>query len=170
MGIDFTELNVASAILAKAGIADCGTAIAPLSLSPLTLAYIGDCVYELIVRTIVVGTAERTVNTIHKHTCRYVNAATQHAMLERLSAQLTEEEQSVVRRGRNAKSHSVAKHASVSDYRHATGFEALCGYWYLSGQNDRMLTLIAEAMKACLSESFRNSRPKITVNSQPSST
>ena len=149
MGIDFTELNVASAILAKAGIADCGTAIAPLSLSPLTLAYIGDCVYELIVRTIVVGTAERTVNTMHKHTCRYVNAATQHAMLERLSAQLTEEEQSVVRRGRNAKSHSVAKHASVSDYRHATGFEALCGYWYLSGQNDRMLTLIAEAMKAC---------------------
>ena len=199
MGIDFTELNVASAILAKAGIADYGTTdtteqtgtdantetaeqsgtaanaetaeqsgtaantetaertgttvsqavSAPLSLSPLTLAYIGDCVYELIVRTIVVGTAERTVNTMHKHTCRYVNAAMQREMLEHISVQLTETEQSVVRRGRNAKSHSVAKHASVSDYRHATGFEALCGYWYLSGQNDRMLTLITEAIRAC---------------------
>ena len=162
MGIDFTELNVASAILAKAGIADCGTTgteetgktasqavRSPLSLSPLTLAYIGDCVYELIVRTIVVGTAERTVNTMHKHTCRYVNAEAQCAILEFISERLTEQEQSVVRRGRNAKSHSVAKHASVSDYRHATGFEALCGYWYLSGQNDRMLTLITEAIRAC---------------------
>ena len=163
MGIDFTELNVASAILAKAGIADCGTTdtsdnagaasskavSATLSLSPLTLAYIGDCVYEVIVRTIVVGMAERTVNTMHRHTCKYVNAAAQRAMLEFLSEQLTEQEQSVVRRGRNAKSHSVAKHATVSDYRHATGFEALCGYWYLSGQNDRMITLITEAIRAC---------------------
>ena len=161
MGIDFTELNVASAILAKAGIADCGTTdtaenagaasskalTAPLSLSPLTLAYIGDCVYELVVRTIVVGTAERTVNTMHKHTCRYVNAEAQRAILELISDRLTEQERSVVRRGRNAKSHSVAKHASVSDYRHATGFEALCGYWYLSGQNDRMLSLVTEGIR-----------------------
>ena len=144
MDNEFTRVNAASAILAKAGIADCDAE----ELSPLTLAYIGDCVYELVVRTIVVGTAERTVNTMHKHTCRYVNAAAQRTILESVAEQLTEQEQSVVRRGRNAKSHSVAKNASVSDYRYATGFEALCGYWYLTGQNDRMLTLITEAMKA----------------------
>ena len=144
MDNEFTRVNAASAILAKAGIADCDEK----ELSPLTLAYIGDCVYELVVRTIVVGTAERTVNTMHKHTCRYVNAAAQRTILESVAEQLTEREQSVVRRGRNAKSHSVAKNASVSDYRYATGFEALCGYWYLTGQNDRMLTLITEAMKA----------------------
>ena len=144
MDNEFTMVNAASAILAKAGIADCDAK----ALSPLTLAYVGDCVYELVVRTIVVGTAERTVNTMHKHTCRYVNAAAQRTILESVAEQLTEQEQSVVRRGRNAKSHSVAKNASVSDYRYATGFEALCGYWYLTGQNDRMLTLITEAMKA----------------------
>ena len=144
MDNEFTRVNAASAILAKAGIADCDAK----ELSPLTLAYIGDCVYELVVRTIVVGTAERTVNTMHKHTCRYVNAAAQRTILESVAEQLTEQEQSVVRRGRNAKSHSVAKNASVSDYRYATGFEALCGYWYLTGQNDRMFTLITEAMKA----------------------
>ena len=144
MDNDFSELNVASAILAEAGIADCDAK----EFSPLTLAYIGDCVYELVVRTIVVGTAERTVNTMHKHTCKYVNAAAQRQILDSIADQLTEQEQSVVRRGRNAKSHSVAKNASVSDYRYATGFEALCGYWYLTGQNGRMLSLITEAMKA----------------------
>ena len=64
-----------------------------------------------------------------------------------MAEQLTETEQSVVRRGRNAKSHSVAKHASVADYRKATGFEALCGYWYLTGQEERMVSLLTDAMK-----------------------
>jgi len=137
------KMNSASAILAKAGIADCDAA----SLSPLTLAYVGDCAYEMVVRTIVVGRGERTVNTMHKHTCRYVNAGAQKELLEILSEQLTETEQSVVRRGRNAKSHSVAKHASVADYRKATGFEALCGYWYLTGQEERMVSLLTDAMK-----------------------
>ena len=142
MGVDRTELNVASAILAKAGIADCDAAM----LSPLTLAYVGDCAFEMIIRTIVVGRAEHTVNTLHKHTCRYVNAGAQKELLTILSEHLTEQEQSVVRRGRNAKSHSVAKHASVADYRLATGFEALCGFWYLSGQDERMVELLTEAV------------------------
>ena len=77
MGVDRTEINAASAILAKAGIADCDAS----KLSPLTLAYVGDCVYEIIIRTIVVGRAEHTVNTLHKHTCRYVNAAAQRQLL-----------------------------------------------------------------------------------------
>jgi Uncharacterized protein conserved in bacteria len=143
MDNEFCDKNIASAILAKAGVADCDAAV----LSPLTLAYIGDCVYELIVRTIVVGTAERTVNTMHKHTCRYVNATSQREIAETITPKLTETELSVMRRGRNAKSHSVAKHASVADYRHATGFEALCGYWFLTGQNSRMLELITGAMR-----------------------
>ncbi len=143
MGVDRTELNVASAILAKAGIADCDAAM----LSPLTLAYVGDCAFEMIIRTIVVGRAEHTVNTLHKHTCRYVNAGAQKELLTILSEHLTEQEQSVVRRGRNAKSHSVAKHASVADYRLATGFEALCGFWYLSGQDERMVELLTEAVR-----------------------
>jgi len=116
-------------------------------LSPLTLAYVGDCAYELFVRTIVVGRAEHTVNTLHKHTCRYVNATAQKELLAILDGSLTETEHAVVRRGRNAKSHSVAKHATVSDYRLATGFEALCGYWYLTGQEDRMLVLLSEAVR-----------------------
>ena len=143
MGVDRTELNAASAILAKAGIADCDAAM----LSPLTLAYVGDCAFEMIIRTIVVGRAEHTVNTLHKHTCRYVNAGAQKELLTILSEHLTEQEQSVVRRGRNAKSHSVAKHASVADYRLATGFEALCGFWYLSGQDERMVELLTEAVR-----------------------
>ncbi len=118
MGIDRKELTIASAILAKAGIADCDAAM----LSPLTLAYIGDCVYELIVRTIVIGRAEHTVNTLHKHTCKYVNAASQKALLGILSEKLTESEASVVRRGRS-------------------------GYWYLTGQEERMLALLTEAIR-----------------------
>ena len=101
----------------------------------------------MIIRTIVVGRAEHTVNTLHKHTCRYVNAGAQKELLTILSEHLTEQEQSVVRRGRNAKSHSVAKHASVADYRLATGFEALCGFWYLSGQDERMVELLTEAVR-----------------------
>ncbi|MBO4767295.1 MAG: ribonuclease III [Lachnospiraceae bacterium] len=143
MGVDEIKQNAASAILAKAGIADCKVA----ELSPLTLAYIGDCAYEILVRTIVIGRGERTVNTMHRHTCRYVNAAAQKSILTILKEDLTEAEQSVVRRGRNAKSHSVAKHATVADYRLATGFEALCGYWYLTGQNERMVSLLTEAIR-----------------------
>ena len=122
-------------------------------LSPLTLAYVGDCAFEMIIRTIVVGRAEHTVNTLHKHTCKYVNAASQRRLLTILAEQLTETEQSVVRRGRNAKSHSVAKHASLADYHAATGFEALCGYWYLTGQEERMLTLLTEAIRTFDEES-----------------
>lgn len=144
MGDHYEELNFKTAILAKAGIADCDVSM----LSPLTLAYIGDCVYELIVRTMVVSENDVNVNRLHKKTCGYVNAAKQREILQAISEKLTEAELSVARRGRNAKSHSVAKHATVSDYRHATGFEALCGYWYLTGQNERMIELITGAIGA----------------------
>jgi len=110
--------------------------------SPLTLAYIGDAVYDLIIRTVVVERANRAANELHKRTVKYVNAAVQAAMIESLQEELTEEELAVYKRGRNAKSHTSAKNASIQDYRKATGFEALVGYLYLTDQTQRLLYLI----------------------------
>ena len=104
--------------------------------SPLTLAYIGDGIYELVIRSVVVERANRSANDLHKKTTRYVKAPAQSAMIEALLPELTEEEEAVYRRGRNAKS-----------YRRATGFEALMGYLYLTGQIDRMLQLIKDGIR-----------------------
>ena len=110
--------------------------------SPLTLAYIGDAIYELVIRTVVVERANRAANELHKRTVKYVQAGVQAAMIEALLEELTEEEAAVYKRGRNAKSHTSAKNASIQDYRKATGFEALMGFLYLTGQTERMLYLI----------------------------
>ena len=115
--------------------------------SPLTLAYIGDGIYELVIRSVVVERANRSANDLHKKTTRYVKAPAQSAMIEALLPELTEEEEAVYRRGRNAKSYTTAKNASVADYRRATGFEALMGYLYLTGQIDRMLQLIKDGIR-----------------------
>ncbi len=114
------------------------------SYSPLALAYIGDAVYELIIRTAVVGRANRPVNDLHRITVRYVNAGTQARMAEALLDSLTQEEQDVYRRGRNAKPHTTAKNASLTDYKKATGLEALFGYLYLGGNKERILELVRE--------------------------
>ncbi len=112
--------------------------------SALTLAYIGDCVYDLVIRTAVVFRYQKQVNDQHKKTVRFVNAETQAVMIQGLMDHevLTEEERSIYKRGRNAKSHTVAKNASVAAYRKATGFEALIGYLYVTGQMERILELI----------------------------
>ena len=99
------------------------------SYSPLTLAYIGDGVYELIIRTILVKKGNCPVNRLHKKASSLVK-------------ELTPEELSVYRRGRNAHSPTMAKHATMADYRRATGFEALMGYLYLKEEYTRMITLI----------------------------
>lgn len=114
--------------------------------SPLTLAYIGDAVYDVIVRTVVVGRANRAANALHKKTSSIVKAQTQALMIEALSDILTEEETDVYKRGRNAKSYTTAKNASVGDYRKATGLEALVGYLYLKDETDRILFLIKEGL------------------------
>ena len=114
--------------------------------SPLTLAYIGDAVYDLVIRTVVVERANRAANELHKRTVKYVNAGVQAAMIEALQEELTEEEMAVYKRGRNAKSHTSAKNASIQDYRKATGFEALMGYLYLTGQTQRLLHLVKVGM------------------------
>lgn len=114
--------------------------------SPLALAYIGDAIYDLVIRTIVVERGNTSANKLHNKTVGYVNARIQAKMIEALSDELTEEEETVYRRGRNAKSFTTAKNASVIEYRKATGFEALCGYLYLTGQQERMLALIKKAV------------------------
>ena len=103
--------------------------------SPLVLAYIGDGIYELMVRTVLVGQGNRQASTLHKKASSYVKASTQSAMILAVQEELTEEEHQVYKRGRNAKTVTMAKHASMHDYRHATGFEALMGYLYLTNQS-----------------------------------
>lgn len=116
--------------------------------SPLTLAYIGDGIYELVIRSVVVERANRSANDLHKKTVRYVKAETQAAIIQVLLDELTADEEAVYKRGRNAKSYTAAKNASLGDYRKATGFEALIGYLYLTGQTDRLLYLVKKGITA----------------------
>lgn len=112
------------------------------SYSPLTLAYIGDGVYELVIRTILVKKGNCPVNQLHKKASSLVKAAAQSSMMEKIEPLLTEEEHRIYKRGRNANSATMAKHATMADYRRATGFEALIGYLYLQEEYARMVTLI----------------------------
>ena len=114
--------------------------------SPLTLAYIGDAIYDLVIRTIGVERGNSSANKLHRKTVAYVNAREQARMIDALEEELTEEETAVYHRGRNAKSYTSAKNASIIEYRKATGMEALCGYLYLQGRQERMLYLIREAI------------------------
>lgn len=116
------------------------------SYSPLALAYIGDVVFDLVIRSMVLNKGNMQVNKLHRHTSSIVKAGTQAKMADFLEPMLNEEETAFYKRGRNAKSHTMAKNASVEDYRKATGFEALLGYFYLTGQNDRMMELIKLAL------------------------
>ena len=107
--------------------------------SPLTLAYIGDGVYELVIRTILVKKGNCPVNQLHKKASSLVKAGAQSKMMELLEPDLTEEELAVYKRGRNAHSPTMAKHATMADYRRATGFEALMGYLYLKEDYSRIV-------------------------------
>lgn len=115
--------------------------------SPLTLAYMGDAVYDLIIRTVVVERANRAANQLHKTAIRYVKAETQARMIEVLLEYLTPEEEAVYKRGRNAKSYTTAKNATVGDYRKATGLEALIGFLYLNDRTDRVLELVKKGIE-----------------------
>ncbi len=112
------------------------------TFSPLTLAYIGDGAYEIVIRTVLVKQGNCPVNQLHRKASQLVKAQTQSAVMETLEPLLTEEEYRIYKRGRNAHSPTMAKHATMADYRRATGFEALIGYLYLKEDWDRMLELI----------------------------
>lgn len=116
--------------------------------SPLTLAYLGDAVYEIVIRTLVVEGNRGAVKSLHRRTSGLVNARAQAAIAHAIKAELTEEELSIYKRGRNAKSNTSAKNASIHDYRIATGLEALMGYLYLNGNMDRCLELIQHGLSA----------------------
>lgn len=110
--------------------------------SPLTLAYIGDAIFELVVRTVLVERKNTQAEKLHKAATKIVKAETQALMIEAIKEELTEEELAVYKRGRNAKAVTRAKNATMSEYRRATGFEALMGYLYLKGDIVRMIELI----------------------------
>ena len=114
--------------------------------SPLTLAYIGDAVFEIIIRTLIVEKGQQAANMLHKCTTKIVCAQTQAKMADTLQSIMTEREQDIYRRGKNTKLHSSAKNASLSDYRKATGFEALCGYLFLKGETARIMELVKLAL------------------------
>ncbi len=115
--------------------------INPKQLSPLNLAFIGDCIYELYVREYLVYEANRPVNDLHKESVRFVSAKAQTNAYEKIKPLLTEEEESVFKRGRNAKTGHSPKSASVGEYHTATGMEALIGWLYLTGNEKRLDTL-----------------------------
>ena len=115
--------------------------------SPLTLAFVGDCVFDLIIRTIIVERANRSPHDLHKMKSGIVKAKTQAELGEAIQELLNEDEQSVYRRGRNAKSQTTAKNASVGDYRKATALEALVGYLFLQNQEDRILFLVKAGLE-----------------------
>ena len=117
------------------------------SYSPLALAYMGDAVYEVLIRTRVMNRGSMQVNKMHKKSASLVKAEAQARMIQALQEELTEEETAVYKRGRNAHSASSAKNASIRDYRMATGFEALVGYLYLTGQYERLLKLVHDGLE-----------------------
>ena len=134
----FTEWDNSGAPVARREEVD------PAQLPPLVLAYIGDAWFALYVRTRLLNHEQNKVRVLHSYGAKMVSAVMQSKAVRVLEEQLTEEEAGVMRRGRNAKS-AVPKSASVSEYRYSTGFEALLGYLFLQGRQERLAYFTAEA-------------------------
>ena len=111
-------------------------------MSPLTWAYIGDCVYELYVREELINKTNLKPHKLHIEAIKYVKAKKQSEILKEILPNLTEEEQDIVRRGRNAENHHLPKNASVQEYMYATAFEALIGYLYLTKKDERLKEIL----------------------------
>ena len=114
--------------------------------SPLVLAYNGDAVYELMIRSKVINHGSMQVNKMHKHSAALVKASAQAQLIKALQEELTEEELAAYKRGRNAKSATMAKHATMIDYRMATGLEALVGWLFLTEQYVRLVELVSRGL------------------------
>ncbi len=117
-------------------------------MSPLTLAFIGDTVFDLLVRSELVCEANRPVDALHKSAAKRVCASAQASSIKSIMPMLSEEEEAVFKRGRNAKTGGIPKHQSSADYHHATGLESLFGWLYLRGETDRINELFDEIKKA----------------------
>ena len=118
------------------------------AFSNLSLAHIGDGVYELMCRSHLCSKGAQNVGSLHRDTVKLVKASSQAAFADKIKPHLTEEELSYYRRGKNAHVHAVPKGASPADYAKATGLEALFGYLYLSGQTERINHLFHIMMEA----------------------
>lgn len=119
--------------------------------SGLALAYIGDGVFDLIIRYHVISKGNMPVHKLHQRTSSIVKAVSQAQMIDAIMERLTKEEEAYYKRGRNSKPHTMAKNASVIEYKKATGFEALIGFWYLSGQYERMMEMVKAGLE-CIGE------------------
>ncbi len=138
-----------------------------MNLQPLVLAYIGDAVYEAYVRTMLVVNKKTNVNMLHKMSVKYVKAKAQSDTVKRIMDKLTADEQDVVRRGRNAKSATVPKHAEITDYRYSTGYEALIGYLYLMKQTERLMEILRISVEDSGHETAAGVKQSETENSAP---
>lgn len=111
-------------------------------MSPLTWAYVGDCVYELYIRTELINRTNLKPHKLHIESIKYVKAQAQAKFLKQIYEELTEEEKDIVRRGRNVENHHLPKNCNVQDYMYATAFEALIGYLYLTKRNERLYEIL----------------------------
>ena len=132
----------------------------PKLSSPLVLAYIGDCVFDLIIKMRVARGGNRQVHKLHEETSPYVQASAQSFMMRAMQEHLTAEEHAVYRRRRNARSVSPAKNQSITDYRRATGFEALLGYLYLNHEYERLTELVTIGLTSMESPQPDEERPQ----------
>lgn len=112
-------------------------------LSPLQLAYVGDAVYELMVRTYILD-KNLNVNQLHRKATKYVKANAQSEIVHYLEEYLTETEKNIVKRGRNTKTNTSPKNSNMIDYKYATGFESLIGYLYITEQFSRISELFGK--------------------------
>lgn len=115
--------------------------------SPLALAFIGDCVYDMVIRSMLVAGGNTSNDKLHRRKAAIVKASAQAELIEEIMGELTEEEMDIYKRGRNAHTNSRAKNATDSDYHKATGFEALLGYLYMTHRMDRVLTLVRSGLQ-----------------------
>ncbi len=125
----------------------------PGQYSPLALAFLGDAVFSLIIRTVVLSQGSRQAEKLHNETNRIVRASMQAKLIDAMQPFLTDEEAAIYRRGRNANPHHKAHSATEEDYRKATALETLCGYLYLKGETARFLQLLRQVEDALEEES-----------------
>ena len=116
--------------------------VKPNEYSPLSLAFIGDSVFDVVIKSVLVEKGNCQVNKLQTRTSKIVKATSQALIADALKEDLTEEEANILRRGRNAKPYTKAKNASYAEYCKATGLEALVGYLYLKGETERLVNLI----------------------------
>ena len=124
--------------------------------SPAQLAYAGDAVYELLVRSYVLNNHDISLNKMHRLTVKFVKAEAQAYIVSKLTDELSEEEKKIVKRGRNAKVTSSPKNVNFMDYRYATGFEALFGYLYLNNNIDRLMYIFDKIIEIIIEKDDKN--------------